>query len=454
MRAAITGSQVAAPPISITGSSIGMAFHDRLTDTTCYYNPDKQFNTASIVKVLIAVALEWEAQKEQRAVAADVADKIQAMITSTKASKCYGNESNCAAVDLWKMVHGDDEHRAPHLGEVIGMLDMARTIPDRNNEWGATLTTARDQLSLLRFLTSPNKEFLDQDRRTRVLQLMATAASEYSWGIDFGAPPKTTQANKIGYASMADVDNLNPFEEKIVKELFGYRTHSIGAIYGQDEYGNQYDYMTAILTDVNNRVSGPIRINAAALPINTAMEQGPQGRLRPIEPVEPPAPSSGTSAPPASEPAPSSAGSYQIRFEPTGKCVDNYNGSPDALNTIQQWACARPGDPNFDNQRWSFDWDDDGSGYAKIRNGGTGMCLDVLDHGIENGVPVVLQRCSDALSWKGFLKHDGDLDYYELRPRHASGKCLDLPHSSSADGVRLQQWDCVSENHQQHFTWS
>ncbi|MFC0105508.1 RICIN domain-containing protein [Kibdelosporangium aridum] len=453
IRAAATGSQAAAPPFTIIAPSTGIAFYDRLTDTTCYFNPDRHFNTASIVKVLIAVAVEWQAQKEQRAVAADVADKIQTMITSTKDSTCYGTESNCAAVALWNMVHGDDEHRAPYLGEVISMLGMSKTVPDRNNEFGATLTTARDQLRLLQFLTSPNEEFLEQDRRSHVLQLMVTAASEYRYGTDFGAPSGTTQANKVGNVAMNDFDNLNPIEEKLMKLGFGYRVHSIGAIYGKDDNGNRYDYMMAILTDVNNFASGPIRINAVALPINKAMKQGPQRSLRPIQPTEPPTPTSGTVVPPVSGPAQTSAGPYQIRFEPTSKCVDNYKGSPTALNAIQQWTCARPGDLNFHNQRWYFDWEDGGSGYAKIRNVGTDMCLDVRDHSIEDGTPLVLQECSNSVTWKGFLKHDDDPDYYELRPRHTTGKCVDLPHSSTKDGVRLQLWDCVNINHQQHFTW-
>jgi hypothetical protein len=439
-----------AGPININRLSAGIAFYDRLTDTTCYFNPDKQFNTASIVKVLIAVALEWQAHKEQRPVTADIADKMRTMITSTAASTCHGTESNCAAVDLWQLVHGDDEHRVPHLGEVLGMLHMSKTVPDSNNAWGSTVTTARDQLKLLRFLTSPGDEFLERDRRAHVLDLMVSAASEYPWGTGFGAPEGTTRANKIGWTSMSDVAGLSLVKNRLLKELFGFRTHSIGAIHGVDDNGHRHDYMMAILTDLNNRASGPIRINAAALVINTAMKQySPE----PVPPVEP-EPTSGTSVPPAGAPVQNSAGPYQIRFEPTGKCVDNHQGSPSVLNAVQQWVCARPGDPNAGNQDWYFDWEGDGRGYAKIRNTGTGMCLDVRDHSTGNGAPVVLQTCSDSVSWKGFLKHDGDVDHYELRPRHAGGKCLDLPHSSSADGVRLQQWDCVSGNHQQHLTWS
>jgi hypothetical protein len=37
---------------------------------------------------------------------------------------------------------------------------------------------------------------------------------------------------------------------------------------------------------------------------------------------------------------------------------------------------------------------------------------------------VVLQTCSDSVSWKGSLKHDGDMDHYELRPGTTTASAL------------------------------
>lgn len=155
------------------------------------------------------------------------------------------------------------------------------------------------------------------------------------------------------------------------------------------------------------------------------------------------------------------AGPYQIRFEHNGKCVDNYKGWAALGNKIQQWTCARPGEPNFNNQRWTFEWTS--GGWAKIRNVGTGTighpsgwCLDIAVNTGGNGDLIQLSPCNGAVEWYGTMllaPHDQTPNWYQLHPRTMS-MCADMPHSSTANGVQLQQWQCVLGNHQQHLTWS
>ncbi|MGM1059027.1 RICIN domain-containing protein [Saccharothrix sp. Mg75] len=454
MTLAVAGSDLYSPVPVLSRSRLAIGFHDRSSGTTCYYNADRQFKTASIVKVLIAVALEWKAQEELRPVDPDTAAKMRTMITSTAGGGPYGNASTGAAAELWRIVHHDDEHRVPYLGEVIDRIGLRGTVPDGENEFGTTLTTARDQVALFKFLTSPNEEFLGRNRRTHVLELLVEAATKYGWGTHNAAPAGATTANKIGYDKLGGrpVSPLPWVPKKASDIATAYHTNAVGAIYGGAGGGN-YDYQMAVLTDTNNPVSGQLRINAVASAFNKAMARGlpvPRTGAATTTPGPPGRATLRPSAPPVQPPAKP----YRITFEPTGKCVDNHKGLARSSNKVQQWACARPGDPDTDNQRWSFEWDGDGSGFAKIRNSGTGMCLDVQGHSTDNGAAVVLEQCSNATSWKGTLVHDGDIDHYELRPRSAEGKCLDLPRSSKADGVQLQQWDCVSGNHQQHLTWS
>ncbi|GAA0247165.1 RICIN domain-containing protein [Saccharothrix mutabilis subsp. mutabilis] len=155
------------------------------------------------------------------------------------------------------------------------------------------------------------------------------------------------------------------------------------------------------------------------------------------------------------------AGPYQIRFEHSGKCVDNYKGWAAIGNKIQQWTCARPGEPNFNNQRWTFEWTS--GGWAKIRNVGTGTtghpsgwCLDISYNTGGNGDLIELAPCDSSVEWYGTMlpsPHPRSPDWYQLHPRTLS-MCADMPHSSQVNGTQLQQWQCVLGNHQQHLTWS
>ena len=141
----------------------------------CYHQPD---DTASVVKVLIATALQWRAQQEgDRPLEPEEDTWARDMITS-------GNDgvSNRAASELWSRLRLD----GPYV----------------------------DQVKLLSFLTSPGAEFLDLERREYVLQRMAEIPQKHRWGVPIGAP--TSWHNKIGYAKL-DGGLLG---------YLNYRTHS------------------------------------------------------------------------------------------------------------------------------------------------------------------------------------------------------------------------------------
>jgi hypothetical protein len=154
-------------------------------------------------------------------------------------------------------------------------------------------------------------------------------------------------------------------------------------------------------------------------------------------------------------PAGAIAGPYHLKFRHSGKCVDNFRGLPDHNNIIQQWDCVA----GNGSQKWYFEWTV--NGYARIRNNDTHGCLTVNDAGSANGQKIVQAAWDDcggtSREWKGTLisgdpNNPRDTDYDQMRNRF-SGKCIDVPHSSRANGVQLQWWDCVAGNRQQHLTW-
>jgi hypothetical protein len=142
------------------------------------------------------------------------------------------------------------------------------------------------------------------------------------------------------------------------------------------------------------------------------------------------------------------AGPYHIQFRHSGKCMDNYQGSSADYNMIQQWSCVGANG----SQKWVFVWWAGGS--AHIRNLDTGKCLAGAEPGGPNGTRVVQRTCQQVANqlWRGELVRDGNPDYY-LMHSWGSSQCIDIPHSSTANGTPLQLWDCVAGNRQQHLTW-
>ncbi|MFJ3799372.1 arabinofuranosidase catalytic domain-containing protein [Streptomyces sp. NPDC090088] len=65
-----------------------------------------------------------------------------------------------------------------------------------------------------------------------------------------------------------------------------------------------------------------------------------------------------------------------------------------------------------------------------------GRCLDIVGNGTANGTKVELWDCDGVGGQKWVQQADGSL----LNPQ--SGRCLDSPNGATANGTRLQIWDC------------
>ncbi|MFJ9734126.1 arabinofuranosidase catalytic domain-containing protein [Streptomyces sp. NPDC101171] len=110
---------------------------------------------------------------------------------------------------------------------------------------------------------------------------------------------------------------------------------------------------------------------------------------------------------------------------PGGKCVD-VAADDTGVNgtTVQLWDC----------QTWAVDqhWFHQADNSLKM----LGRCLDIEGNATANGAKVELWDCNGVGGQKWVQRTDGSL----LNPQ--SGRCLDSPGGATANGTRLQIWDC------------
>jgi hypothetical protein len=230
---------------AINSRNVSIGFYDRTTGTTCFTQPFQRFKTASIVKVLVAVALHLRAQLEERDLDQRERDLLRPMITES---------SNDATRVLWRELHTE----GTYLNQAIAVVGLVDTTPGADGFFGDTVTTAFDQITLMKFLTAPDDEaFLERPRREEILDLMSQVVLTQRYGVPIGAPFGTTWHNKIGFGNLGE-------------GYFDYRTHSIGAIRGPAWNGSQHDYVMALLSEDNLLYQGIARVSAAAVILNQA----------------------------------------------------------------------------------------------------------------------------------------------------------------------------------------
>ncbi|MFJ3718119.1 arabinofuranosidase catalytic domain-containing protein [Streptomyces sp. NPDC090057] len=110
---------------------------------------------------------------------------------------------------------------------------------------------------------------------------------------------------------------------------------------------------------------------------------------------------------------------------PGGKCVDVAADDTGVNGTaVQLWDC----------QTWAVDqhWFHQADNSLKT----LGRCLDIEGNATANGAKVELWDCDGVGGQKWVQRTDGSL----LNPQ--SGRCLDSPSGATANGTRLQIWDC------------
>lgn len=192
---------------------ISAALYNVNTGATYLYHPGLREQTASVVKVDILAALLREAQDHDAPLSGEEQYLAAGMIQQS---------DDEAATDLWADVGG-----ASAIGTFDRSIGMTQTTPNGEGYWGETLTTARDQLRLLRIVALPN-DVLRYDWRASELYLMEHVIPFDDWGVSAGPPASATVALKNGWVAIVGDD---------------WQVNSIGAIEGDGR-----DYLLAVLT--------------------------------------------------------------------------------------------------------------------------------------------------------------------------------------------------------------
>ena len=149
-------------------------------------------------------------------------------------------------------------------------------------------------------------------------------------------------------------------------------------------------------------------------------------------------------SPPSSGPV-TSGGTYRITPRHSDKALDVVNCGTGNGTNVNQWSWL-----NNNCQKWIFT--DAGDGYYRISpSNAPNMALDLNACSGSNLANVQLWSWlnNDCQKWQLVDRGGG---YYSLRSR-ASGKCVDIEGISSSDGANVVQYDCISGNYNQQFSF-
>jgi beta-lactamase class A len=178
----LTSAAVRAYLAHRTGN-ISIAIDDLRTGQMFTYRPGIDEQTASIVKVTILATLLDETQG-QRALTATETNETVGMIEES---------DNDDATALW-----NDDGGAPAIARFCASARCTDTHPNTQGYWGETLTTASDQIEILRQLIEPHS-LLTAASQAYELNLMRNVTSWERWGVPTGIPASVSVAVKNGW---------------------------------------------------------------------------------------------------------------------------------------------------------------------------------------------------------------------------------------------------------------
>ncbi|MFF3753668.1 hypothetical protein ACFYYH_24880 [Streptomyces sp. NPDC002018] len=165
------------PVVKSTSASLSMAVLDPEDGRTASYGvrAGATYDTASIVKVDILVALLLRAQDEGRRLTAGEKAYASSMIHVS---------DNASADALWSVIGG-----AAGLDAANRRLGLTSTTAGGGGRWGLTQTTAADQLVLLSAVFGEDSaSALSAASRAYVQGLMGGIAEGQAWGVSAAGP--------------------------------------------------------------------------------------------------------------------------------------------------------------------------------------------------------------------------------------------------------------------------
>jgi beta-lactamase class A len=209
--------------VSASDGRISAAVENLRTGQEWLLNRGDRDQTASIVKADILETLMY-----QRGRTAAGLEELERSEGET-AEGMIEESDNVVATDLWDEV-GESRGIAAY-NRLAGLKD---TSPNADGYWGETLTTAADQIRLLRQLAMPSKLLTTADRDYE-LYLMRHVAGYEDWGVNGGVPSSVSVALKNGWVPLGDGDGDD--------DDMGWEINSIGWVKGDGR-----DYLIAVLT--------------------------------------------------------------------------------------------------------------------------------------------------------------------------------------------------------------
>jgi hypothetical protein len=169
---------------SADNDDAGMAVLDLTNGQWVSYGGNREFITASIVKVDILSTLLYQAQQNHGSLTAGQQSLATVMIEDS---------DNDAASALW-----NDAGRAGGVDAANEAFGLHDTTGGPGIKWGITTTTANDQVRLLRqVFTIPSK--LSASSQAYIQGLMRHVSSEQAWGVPLAADSGTKFAVKNGW---------------------------------------------------------------------------------------------------------------------------------------------------------------------------------------------------------------------------------------------------------------
>jgi Beta-lactamase enzyme family len=214
---------------SAYSSNVTAAVYDANTGKTYVLHPGVQEQTASIVKVEIMGTLLKQAQ--------DAGSPLPGTELSLMTSMIEASD-NSSATMLYSDAGGPS--KVKQFDEAVGMTatEPHATTPYIDGDpnlpaWGQTLTTATDEVKLVRaFAYGPS--VLNSTSRHYGISLMSHVEADQDWGVSGGVAPGTSVALKNGWLPLNVASNSD------------WQVNSIGWIHGDGR-----DYVLAVLTTGN-----------------------------------------------------------------------------------------------------------------------------------------------------------------------------------------------------------
>jgi membrane peptidoglycan carboxypeptidase len=173
-----------------SGLDFSVSLVDHKTGRQYAYRGDREFETASVIKVQLLAALLLQAQDENRQLTGAERKRADKMIMAS---------DNAAAVKVYAKVGG-----AAGLRQKLHRLGLDDTDPDP--KFGLTTTTAKDQTRMVSALTAAGGP-LNADSKALILQLMSSVNADQAWGVSAASFKGEQTAQKNGWMARSSEGN-------------------------------------------------------------------------------------------------------------------------------------------------------------------------------------------------------------------------------------------------------